>query len=135
MNALGISLSFNWIPHQVQNDRKPLSSLGEGRSPETRGSINNDINILDSRVFANATHKNDNKKESSSDVPPLSSLGDIPPLSSLGEGRSPETRGSINNDINILDSRVFVNATHKNDNKKEPSLCDIPLSVILGRGT
>jgi len=42
--------------------KESVSSLGEGRSPETRGSINNDIITLDSRVFANATHKNDRKR-------------------------------------------------------------------------
>ncbi len=46
---------------------------------------------------------------------------DIFRLSSLGEGRSPETRGSINNDINILDSRVFANAMHKNDSRMSES--------------
>ena len=54
----------------------------------------------------------------SGDTSSLSSLDDIPSLSSLGEGRSPETRGSINNDIITLDSRVFANATHKNDRKR-----------------
>ena len=83
----------------------------------------NDINILDSRVFANATHKNDNKKEASlGDTPSVSSLsGDTSSLSSLGKSRRDATRGSINNDINILDSRVFANATHKNDSRMSES--------------
>ncbi len=46
---------------------------------------------------------------------------DIFRLSFLGEGGSPETRGSINNDINILDSRVFANAMHKNDSRMSES--------------
>ena len=83
-----------------------------------------EINILDSRF-----RKNDNKKESSlgdtpsvsslsGDTPSLSSLGDTPSLSSLGKSCRDATRGSINNDIITLDSRVFANATHKNDRKR-----------------
>ena len=119
-----------------------------------------EINILDSRF-----RKNDNKKESSlDDTPSVSSLsGDTPSLSSLGEGRSPETRGStpslsslgksrrdatrgsINNEYNTLDSRVFANATHKNDRKRNAdavhkddsqvceSDCTTPLSFLRKR--
>ena len=56
------------------------------------------------------------------DIPSLSSLGDhFLPLSSLGKSRRDATRGSINNDINILDSRVFADATHKNDSRMSES--------------
>ena len=87
-------------------------------------------------------------KESVSSLytPSLSSLGErSAPLSSLGEGRSPETRGSINNDINILVSRVFADATHKNDRKRNvdaihkddsqvcESDCTTPLSFLRKR--
>ena len=93
-----------------------------------------EINILDSRVFADVLHKNDNKKESS--------LGDTPSLSSLGKSRRDTTRGSINNEYNILDSRVFADATHKNDRKRNAdaihkddsqvceSDCTTPLSFL-----
>ena len=54
-------------------------------------------------------------------TPSLSSLGERSSVSSLGEGRSPETRGSINNKIITLDSRVFADATHKNDRKEKAS--------------
>ena len=93
-NIYGIRLSFKWILallwgflecHSLCESFSPLSPLGEH-------------------------------------TPSLSSLGDhTPSLSSLGKSRRDATRGSINNDINILDSRVFADATHKNDSRMSES--------------